>query len=443
MKNRVPAAVWLILALALLLRVGYVVATPDHTFEHDGSDYDRHAMAIAEGRGYPGARYPGRESAFRPPAYPYLLAAAYKVTGVEDAEVATRVVPARVLGIVLGMAIVMLVGVVAWQLWGRRVGLLAMAGAAVYLPLILVGGAAMSEPLFAALLLGALAAVLAHRRSAHRRRWVLTAGVLAGLTILTRANALVLLLPLGVAVWTVRPRWSPRALAAPAVLVAVAALTVAPWTIRNAIVLDRFIPVTTQLGSALAGTYNDEARTDRENPASWRSIRWVKAHRALYDNIDHVPEPEAEDQLAAASREYIREHPGNVLTVAWWSTRRILELAGREWWRHTASTVSIPPGWADAGVVCFWAFALLALAGAFTRRARAAPWWVWAIPVLLYLSVVFLVVETPRYRTGIDPFIVMLAALALRRALPGAAGREPPPPGPARYRTSPRAPTPA
>ena len=31
----------------------------------------------------------------------------------------------------------------------------------------------------------------------------------------------------------------------------------------------------------------------------------------------------------------------------------------------------------------------------------------------MYLSVVFLVVETPRYRTAIDPFIVLLAALAL------------------------------
>jgi hypothetical protein len=31
----------------------------------------------------------------------------------------------------------------------------------------------------------------------------------------------------------------------------------------------------------------------------------------------------------------------------------------------------------------------------------------------MYLSVVFLVIETPRYRTPMDPFIVMLAALAL------------------------------
>ena len=31
----------------------------------------------------------------------------------------------------------------------------------------------------------------------------------------------------------------------------------------------------------------------------------------------------------------------------------------------------------------------------------------------MYLSVVFLVVETPRYRTAIDPFIVLLATAAL------------------------------
>ena len=66
-------------------------------------------------------------------------------------------------------------------------------------------------------------------------------------------------------------------------------------------------------------------------------------------------------------------------------------------------------------MVCFWIFAVLAVIGAFTQRARAAPLWFWAVPLLMYLSVVFLVVETPRYRTAIDPFIVLLAALALTR----------------------------
>jgi 4-amino-4-deoxy-L-arabinose transferase-like glycosyltransferase len=372
-----------------------------------------------------------------------LLAGVYKLAGVERASNAKQVRAARVLGIFISTLIVGLIGVVAAQLWGRRVALAAMGLAAVYIPLIVVGAAVMSEPLFAALLLGALAAAIQSRTSSHRWRWVALAGVLGGLTILTRANALVLLLPLSLAVWTGRPRFSPRALATPAVLVVLALLTVSPWTIRNAVVFDRFIPVSTQLGSALAGTYNEQARADKENPASWRSIGHVPSYRALYARLRFIPEPEVEDILSQRSKAFIRKHPEYVGKVALWTTLRTFELGGLDWSRHTASTISVTAGWANAGVICFWVFALLALAGAFTKLARRTPLFVWMVPVLLYLSVVFLVVERPRYRTGIDPFIVMLAALALRRALPGAGDREPPPPDRARYPTSPTAPTPA
>jgi 4-amino-4-deoxy-L-arabinose transferase-like glycosyltransferase len=443
MKNPVPRAAWLILLFALLLRVGYVAATPDYALVHDALDYDHSAQSIAQGDGYPYSRRPGRETAFRPPAYPVLLAATYKLAGVEGESKHDRVVAGRILGILISTLIVGLIGVVAAQLWGRRVALAAMGLAAVYIPLILVGGSVMSEPLFAALLLGALAAAIQHRRSTHRWRWVLLAGVLGGLTTLTRANALVLLLPLALAVWTVRPRFSPRALAAPAVLVVLALLTISPWTIRNAIVFDRFIPVSTQLGSALAGTYNDQARTDKENPASWRSIGHLPEYRTLYAHLGEMSEPEVEDILRARSKAYIREHPTYVAKVALWTTLRTLELGGLDWSRHTASTISVTPRWANAGVICFWSFALLALAGAFTRPARRTPLFVWMVPALLYLSVVFLVVETPRYRTGIDPFIVMLAALALQPALRAVAARARPRRDPARYPTSPKAPTPA
>jgi 4-amino-4-deoxy-L-arabinose transferase-like glycosyltransferase len=440
MKNPLPTAAWLILLLALLLRVGYMVATPGYELVHDARDYDRAAVSIASGDGWPYSRAPGRETAFRPPAYPVLLAGVYKVTGVEHGTQHERVVPARILGIIIGTLIVAMIFIVARQLWGRRVALLAMLGGAIYIPLILVGASVMSEPLFALLLLGALAAAIQHRRSTHRWRWVVVSGVLAGLTCLTRANALVLLLPLGLAVWTVRPRWSVRALAAPALLVVLALVTVSPWTMRNAIVFDRFIPVSTQLGSALAGTYNDQARLDKQNPASWRAIFHIPEYGDIYAHIKTTPEPEIEDILRARSKAYIRKHP---TYVAKWTTLRMFELGGLDWSRHTASTISVTAGWANAGVICFWVFALLALAGAFTKLARRTPLFVWMVPVLLYLSVVFLVVETPRYRTGIDPFIVMLAALALRRALPGAGDREPPPPDRARYPTSPKAPTPA
>jgi 4-amino-4-deoxy-L-arabinose transferase-like glycosyltransferase len=404
-------AVGLLLALTLGLRLGYVAVTPDYTLVHDAKDYDFHARSIATGEGY-GFSF-DRPTAFRPPAYPFLLAGVYDVFGVERADADTRLPVARIAQAFVGTLAVALIGLLALQLWGRRESLAALALGAVYLPLILIGGAVMSEPLFVVLMLAALAAAIQARRVRRAWPWVVLAGLLGGLSTLTRANGAILLLPLAWAVWTVRPRWSPRALAAPVALVLIAIVTVAPWTIRNQVELDAFVPVSTQLGSALAGTYNSEAQHDRENPASWRHLSRVDEYAHLYDQVGSIPEPTLERELRHAALQYIADHPGYLGTVAFWTTRRLLDLGGIDWAEHTASTVSVEKGWADAGIVCFWVFGLLALAGAFTARARRTPWFVWAVPVLMYLSVVLLVVETPRYRSPIDPFIVLLAALAL------------------------------
>ncbi len=371
---------------ALALRIVVVLATPHYQLVHDAIDYDHHARSLAAGHGF--ALSYGRPTAFRPPAYPIFLAGVYWLFGAD-------VEAGRIANAFVGAGIVALIGVLAFQFWDRRTALVAMALAAVYVPLILVGQSIMSEPLFTLCMLAAIAL----------RRRPFLAGILLGLAILGRANAVVLIVPLAFAVGLRRS----------AILVVAAVLTVAPWTIRNEHVLHHFVPVSTQLGSALAGTYNDEARTDRQNPASWRSLKRVAEYKPIFKTIRTTNEAVLEQRIRKQAIEYIKRHRAYVGTVAWWTTLRILDLGGLDWARHTATTISVSPGWGMVGVVCFWCFALLALAGAFTRRARAAPPWLWAVPLLMYLSVVFLVVETPRYRTAIDPFIVLLAALALTR----------------------------
>jgi 4-amino-4-deoxy-L-arabinose transferase-like glycosyltransferase len=425
-RRRWALAAVIVLALALALRLGYVALTPGYAIVDDAHDYDLHARSIAAGEGFaPLGPGPSRETAFRPPGYPYFLAGVYELEGRDRLASPDRVVPARIANAIVGTAIVGLLGVLSVQLFDRRVAVVAMAIAAVYVPLVLIGGALMSEPLFAALLLGALVAAMHHRRSPHRRRWLVLAGLLGGLTILTRANAAALLLPLALVVWDGRPRWSWPALARPALLVAVAALTVAPWTVRNAQKLHAFVPVTTQLGAALAGTYNDEAFADDRNPASWRSLRRVPELQDILrtPRWRRTPEATLEKRLRARALHFIAAHPAYVPKVVFWNTARALDLAGLTWSRHTASTVSVTPRWADAGVVTFWIVALLAIAGLLTRRARRIPLPVAIVPVLLYLSVVFLAFETPRYRTGIDPFVVMLAALAVVAAWDAVAAR--------------------
>ena len=385
-----------ILAAALAIRVAWVLLTPGYTLVHDAVDYDRHAAHIVQFGSFETSY--GRVTAFRPPAFIWLLSGFYWLFG--DGE--HRVELARLVNALVGTGIVALIGVLARQLWGRREALVAMALGAVYLPLITVGQAVMSEPLFALLMLGAMACAL--------KRWVFWTGLLFGLAVLDRANGMVLALPLAWAFWEGRARWWK-----PALVVAIGALTVIPWTIRNQVVLGHFVPVSTQFGSAMAGTYNDQAQHDRRDPASWRALGHIPEMDRYIGHIRQTNEAVLDQQLRSYSIDYIKDHPASVLKTAWWTSRRMLDLAGIHWSVHTATTISIGRTVAILTVIVFWIYALLAVIGAFDRRARAAPLWIWAVPLLMYLSVVFLVVETPRYRTAIDPFIVLLAALALTR----------------------------
>ncbi len=412
----VGIAALLLVAGALVVRIAYVDATPDYVLRHDARDYDVHARSIAEGQGFSKKLAYDRPTAFRPPAYPYFLGGVYRVFGVDRAQAPRRLRVARIAQAFVGTAVVALVGVLAAQLWGSIVALVALALAAVYVPLITVGGAVMSEPLFDLFMLASLAAAIAHRRSLHRYRYALLAGVLAGLATLTRANAMILLVPLAIAVWDVRPWRSRAAIGPPLVLVVAALLTIAPWTVRNAVELHAFVPVSTQFGSALAGTYNDAARADSQNPAAWQGLKHVPDYAYLFRRVSKIPEPELERELRAASLRYIRAHPFYVAKVGWWNTRRMLDLAGLRRSRATAATLTIDHKWADRGLVCFWIVVALALAGGLAGAARRTPAFVWAVPALMFLSVVFLVVETPRYRTPIDPFLILLAAAALVRA---------------------------
>jgi len=149
----------------------------------------------------------------------------------------------------------------------------------------------------------------------------------------------------------------------------------------------------------------------------------VPQFSSLWRHVRTTPEAVLDTRLRAASRRYIAAHPFYVAEVGFWNTLRMLDLDGRRRWRATAATISIDHRWAQTGVRCFWLFAVLAIAGAATPAARRTPLFVWAIPALLYASVVFLAVETPRYRTALDPYIVLLAAVALTTALTTGAAR--------------------
>jgi 4-amino-4-deoxy-L-arabinose transferase-like glycosyltransferase len=422
---------------ALGVRLALAFAAPFPHIDGDPAVYDEIAVALASGEGIARLRRrpdgEARPTALHPPGWPALLGLTYAVRGhaglldrvsaarTTDPEALDRARArwraGRVVQALLGAAAVALIGIVGWQLWGAGVAVIAAGLGALHAPLAVLGLALLAEPLFVVLELGALAAVLRYRARGGLG-WVLLAGVLLGACTLTRNNGIVLAVPLALGVWTGRPRRSLRALAVPLALVTAAVLTVVTWTIRNAVVLNGPVPVATNLGQTLAGTYNAESAGHYYR---WRSPRLLAAERRR--ELRAMSEPERSASLARDGLRYIRAHPASPLVVSLENTARLAE-ADHEARSTLASVVGSRP-LARASIAGFALFTALAVAGAFTRRARAAPRFVWLMPLLMWASVVPLAVNFSRFRAPLDPFAVLLAALALD-ALRAAVRRRPP-----------------
>ena len=403
-------ALTVVLTLALVVRVAVAVHYGHIPPQTDAVDYDRHAVSIADGDGYPEALEvtggPG-PTAFRPPLYPFVLAGVYKLSGTSDQQ--KRWDYARIAQAVVGTLVVALVALIGLQLLGRREALVAAAIAAIYPPLILAGSTFLTEPLFTALILAGIAAILHYRGGDDRLRWLFVAGALAGLATLTRTNGVTLIALLALGAWTVRPRFSRRAVVAPAAAVAASVVVIAPWTIRNAVELDAFVPVSTQAGYALAGQHN---RVAAENRAEWIAPFRVPDYRPLFTG-EHLGEVELTDRLGDRAKDYALDHPDDVVAAAFWNTLRMLYLDDPvDTERSVAFSSGQPQGLAEVSIYAFWLLVLLAIAGCLVGAARRIPSFLWLLPILLLISPMF-VVGLTRYRVPADPLLVLLAAFAV------------------------------
>lgn len=417
---RARGAIYAIVALALVFRIGVIVADSGYVPRQDDWDYSRHAKSIAAGDGFPDSYYVADRgpSALRGPGYPYFLAAIYVVAG--DSIDAGRIANA-----ILGALTVFLLYLVASRIWGRRTGLLAAAGAAVFPPLVLLSRDLLSESLFIALELGAVLCVLEFRRL-RGLRWAALAGLLAGLAALTRNPGPALAIPVVVGLWVYRPRRSWAAARAPALALACMVLIILPWTVRNAIEFGRFIPVTSGTGFAMAGTYNEVSRHDDDHPGSWRTPRVAPEYTPLFI-APGIDEGALDATLRSEATSFALGHPGYVAEVTGWNLLRMFEVAGGSVVEFNGEVVDFRGiGSADplAERIGLGIAVVLAIIGVYAiwRRRRggtvagrpipAGPLFLWLVPLFLILVSVP-INGLPRQRTPIDPFILILAAIGV------------------------------
>jgi hypothetical protein len=183
-----------------------------------------------------------------------------------------------------------------------------------------------------------------------------------------------------------------------------------PWTVRNASAFHQFVPVTTETGYALAGTYNATIQNRHVDPALW--VPPVTQMRQVWAAHPLANEAQVSSHLTSMALHYIRRHPGSLAHTAWWNLLRLLNITGPGVERAFAGGEGYPAWLAQASVYAFWVAGVLALLGAFTAAARRAPAAMWLAPVLILLSAMFLLGLT-RYRSPADPFVLFLATLGV------------------------------
>lgn len=395
-----------VLALALVLRAGLVVATPDFAPFGDPVDYDRIAVSLAELGSFPatGLADPGGPTALRPPAYPLLLAATYEVTG-------QRFTAGRLVGALLGTATVLLVYLIAARLFDRRIALWSAGVAAVAPPLVLLNGSLLSESLFTPLVLAVALCVLAHRE--RGRRWLaVAAGVLLGLAVLTRSNGLVLALPvaIGLAHGAGRAR-----LAAPAIALACTALVLVPWTVRNAATFERFLPTGTQTGYTMAGAWSAQATEGGAGNTFWLIPQTVPAFADLFGRPG-VDEGDLDAELRSRALEFAREDPGAVLAALVTNVPRTFDLGPGH--SDTTATANLELGVPSAAATPLrlgtYALLILTVVGAVLMPRARGRGWLWLMPLLVHAGVV-LWLSSPRYAVPLYAFMALPCGVALAR----------------------------
>jgi len=219
-------------AAALLPRLLFVFWAPGEPAA-DGQFYHSYGEHIARGWGY--IDVDGSPVVRWMPGWPMLLGGLYAIfgSGTQVALVANAIMDA---------ATAALVARLGTRLFGKRIGLTAGFVYALWPGMIFLCGSHMSEPLFNLLLVAALLLIVnAAGADSLRVARFMAAGLCLGATALVKAEPLVAAPGIVFYLWRTR-RGGVDFTRTTATLLLVTAAVLAPWSVRNYVHFDRFIP---------------------------------------------------------------------------------------------------------------------------------------------------------------------------------------------------------
>lgn len=367
----------------------------------DVREYDAWAREIL------GGRFWWNQLQIHGPLYPYALAAWYKLTGM-------NVMAVRGVQLGLDMAALLCVWGAVRLLWDRRTAWVAGLLWALYLPLVYYSAELVSEGL-TVFLLSAVLLVWALVAEQHARR-VLYVRTLAGLGVaglLLGAAAIAHPLSLGCGVvfagfavwWCWRERGRAHAFLAAALLVVTIPAAIFPVSLHNRALCGELVLVQAH-GALNVFIGNNPGASGTPNVRPGPSYEALLARPAA---AGAVGEGGASDYYRGQVLLYVAEQPGQ------W-----LRLLGRKFlltWNaaEITSGSDLPQAQALTALMRgplprFGWLLPLALAGAwFTRRRRET--WPFILAPAAYAAALTFTVTSGRYRLGMVPALIALAAV--------------------------------
>jgi 4-amino-4-deoxy-L-arabinose transferase-like glycosyltransferase len=382
-------AIWVLLAFALVVRVGWaLVQTTDEAAMRlslpDQGEYLDLARSLLHGNGLRlyDDRFKDYVVAYRTPGYPVLLAA-----------LGGNVRAVRVAQALVDTSTVLAIYLLAMRLGVREQQALFAAALVALNPfLIYFSGLILTETLFTAMLAWGMVLLARPSRAAF-----VAGGVALALSILVRPSVIALPMLLGLVAVVMNRRqqtgWRLPPITTMAILTIVVLL---PWALRNHAVLGRWVWTTTNSGITAYDGFNPDAdgSSDQSFVKSMPQLRSMnEVDRSRY--------------LSNLASDYVRDNP-----------RRAVELAGRKiartWIPVPLSQEFGRPLYRTIAILFALPFDLFVIIGLVRSNglSRSAKVFL-LLPAIYFTAVHALSVGSLRYRVPAEPPMAVLAATAV------------------------------
>ena len=389
------------LAARLVVLVGYLGT---HQWKPEVWEYEQVAQNLLAGRGYMFVEAGLERRTFGWPVLPLVSYLLHLIGGKDN------FVPYLVFQLAASVGIVGLTYWLASRWLNPATGLVAALLVALEPGLIVYGSYKVHETTLATFLLLVWQGLFVRVRDENRLRWAAVMGLVTGLGILTRGTFVAVFAPLGA--WMLaRARVERQTVISGLAVIVLALLTIAPWTVRNYLVLGRFVLVSSGWSNAFwrgNNPYSSGANLTVEGKTYFEL-----ASPEFRQRVFASREMERYDLYRESALRYIHERP-----VAF-AGRSLKKLRDFFWFPPTYGFMyGVSPGLLvgyQVGYAVMLVFALLGTVVALSRGGTTRSTGAYLVILVFALAGLHAVVYVEgRHKLMVMPILLMFSAYGIR-----------------------------